>query len=90
MSPDTRELIGVLVGTVPWLVIVVGLVWSTLMASQDRSRHGREPARTPTRDGWSPGADLDSVRKLRHSGTRTAARGRGRGVPRAVVPGADG
>ena len=90
MSPETRELIGVLAGTIPWLVLVAGIVWSTVMASHDRSRHDREPTRMPTRDGRSPSADLEGVRALRHSGTRATARGRSRGVPRAVAPGADG
>ena len=89
MSPDTRELIGVLAGTIPWLVVVAGLVWSTVVASHDRSRHGREPTRMPTRDGWSPSAAREGVRKLRRSGTRATARGRSRGAPRAVAPGAD-
>lgn len=90
MSPETRELIGVLVGTIPWLVLVVGLVWSTAMASRDRSRNDRGASRMPTWDGWSPSADLDGVRVLRHSGTRATARGRSRGVTRAVAPGVDG
>lgn len=90
MSPDTRELIGVLAGTIPWLVLVAGLVWSTVTASRDHSRTDRGPTRMPTRAGWSSSVDLESVRPLRQSGTRATARGRSRGVPRAVAPGADG
>lgn len=90
MSPETRELLGVLAGTIPWIVVAVGLVWSTVAASYDRARHDRKPARRPTRAGWSAGAHLDGVRSLRPSGAGAIARERGRGSSRAVAPAGDG
>ncbi|MGH3005621.1 MAG: hypothetical protein ACRDOS_06930 [Gaiellaceae bacterium] len=57
MSAETRELLGVLVGAIPWIALVAGLLYS-MVADRDRGRVA--PSRRLT-GGWAESTRLAST-----------------------------
>lgn len=80
MGYETREMLLILASTLPWVVIVAALIWSTVTANLDRAR-ADGAARGPRRGqnvGWAAGDQLRPAADPAKGQTRASSARRAR------------